>query len=82
MAKNFNLKKTHAQFGAKRCERIMSKSPYVKAGYQVGIVCQSSDGTWGYNYVGGAQNTLYGAHKTKTAALKQALKSYRSWVGY
>ena len=84
MAKKHFLRHAPTLKDTKSCERIMVKSPYVKAGIQIGSVCQRDDGTWGSNSIGQAGvggGYVYGHKRTKMAALKDALKNYKSYIG-
>jgi len=81
MARKYSLEYSRPKLGAKKCESINRKSKYVKKGVPIGLVCQRDDKSWGYHFVGGAPNTLYGRHRTKTAAIKRAIKDYKLWIG-
>jgi hypothetical protein len=63
------------------CQEIRVKSRYVKSGYVIGRVCKVKGG-WKYGYVGptGAK-AIYGPVKTKSMAIRKAVKGYTTFVG-
>lgn len=68
------------------CFAVQLKKPAGQPGAEypntIGKVCHRDDG-WKYSYVGGSSSgqPIYGPHKTKRAAVKNVVASYRAWIG-
>ena len=58
------------------CENILRRGQH--ADYSVGSVCKV-EGGWMYKYTG--TRAMLGPAKTKTAAIKAALRGYKTYIG-
>lgn len=71
----------HDHFGTTRCAvvKVKGESDFGKKhGIPIGKICQVPGG-YEYGYAG--FRPIYGPKKTKVAAIKAVVKSYKSWIG-